>query len=147
MSQARSKKSRLFGAGFIWTKKTQITFLLFRLCLSRRCGSIARVNTRNRANARALESFLVVPSVLSTSPTCRIERALSDSPWQTRPGRLRTRLEERGARLELLDDHAGGREHGEAAVLELLGLHLLERLGVLGLEAEGIEVLRAKPPG
>ena len=28
------------------------------------------------------------------------------------------RLEERGARLELLDDHAGGREHGEAAVLE-----------------------------
>ena len=27
-------------------------------------------------------------------------------------------LEERGARLELLDDHAGGREHGEAAVLE-----------------------------
>ena len=57
------------------------------------------------------------------------------------------RLEERGARLELLDDHAGGREHGEAAVLELLGLHLLERLGVLGLEAEGIEVLRAKPPG
>ena len=68
-------------------------------------------------------------------------------PWQTRPGRLRTRLEERGARLELLDDHAGGREHGEAAVLELLGLHLLERLGVLGLEAEGIEVLRAKPPG
>ena len=78
LSQARSKKSRLFGAGFIWTKKTQITFLLFRLCLSRRCGSIARVNTRNRANARALESFLVVPSVLSTSPTCRIERALSD---------------------------------------------------------------------
>ena len=68
-------------------------------------------------------------------------------PWQARPGRLRTRLEERGARLELLDDHAGGREHGEAAVLELLGLHLLERLGVLGLEAEGIEVLRAKPPG
>ena len=61
------------------TKKTQITFLLFRLCLSRRCGSIARVNTRNRANARALESFLVVPSVLSTSPTCRIERALSDT--------------------------------------------------------------------
>ena len=56
-------------------------------------------------------------------------------------------LEEGSARLELLDDHAGGREHGEAAVLELLGLHLLERLGVLGLEAEGIEVLRAKPPG
>jgi hypothetical protein len=28
------------------------------------------------------------------------------------------RLEERGARLELLDDHSGGREHGEAAVLE-----------------------------
>ena len=27
-------------------------------------------------------------------------------------------LEERGARLELLDDHAGGGEHGEAAVLE-----------------------------
>ena len=52
---ARSKKSRLFGAGFIWTKKTQITFLLFRLCLSRRCGSITRVNTRNGANARALE--------------------------------------------------------------------------------------------
>ena len=55
LSQARSKKSRLFGAGFIWTKKTQITFLLFRLCSSGRCGSIARVNTRNGANARALE--------------------------------------------------------------------------------------------
>merc|ERR1719409_1797460 len=40
----------------------------------------------------------------------------------------------------LLDDHAGGGEHGEAAVLELLGLHLLERLGVLGIEAERVEV-------
>ena len=56
------------GAGFIWTKKTRITFLLFQLCSSRLCGSIARVNTRNGANARALESFLVVPSVLPTSP-------------------------------------------------------------------------------
>ena len=55
LSQARSKKSRLFGAGFIWTKKTQIKFMLFQLCSSRRCGSIARVNTRNGANARALE--------------------------------------------------------------------------------------------
>ena len=55
LSQARSKKSRLFGAGFIWTKKPKITFLSFRLCLSRRCGSITRVNTRNGVNARALE--------------------------------------------------------------------------------------------
>ena len=55
LSQARSKKSRLFGAGFIWTKKTQITFLSFRLCLSRRCGSIARVNTRNGVGVRVLE--------------------------------------------------------------------------------------------
>ena len=67
------------GAGFIWTKKTRITFLLFQLCSSRLCGSIARVNTRNGANARALESFLVVPSVLPTSPTCRVEYTLPDS--------------------------------------------------------------------
>jgi len=48
--------------------------------------------------------------------------------------------EERGTRLELLDDHTCGREHGEAAVLELLHLHLLELLGVLGLQAERVEV-------
>ena len=49
-----------YRAGLILTKnpvarKTRITFLLFRLCSSRRCGSFARVNTRNGANARALE--------------------------------------------------------------------------------------------
>merc|ERR1719472_285411 len=51
-----------------------------------------------------------------------------------------TSLEECGTRLELLDDHACGREHGEAAVLELLRLHLLELFGVLGLEAGRVEV-------
>ncbi len=40
---------------------------------------------------------------------------------------------------ELLGDEPGGREHSEAAVLELLGLHLLELVGVLRLEAKRIE--------
>merc|ERR1719504_600160 len=51
-----------------------------------------------------------------------------------------TTLEECGTRLELLDDHACGREHGEAAVLELLRLHLLELFGILGPEAGRVEV-------
>ena len=40
---------------------------------------------------------------------------------------------------ELLREEAGGREHGEAAVLELLRLHLGELGRVRGLEAEGVE--------
>ena len=39
----------------------------------------------------------------------------------------------------LLGEEASGGEHGEAAVLKLLGLHLEELGGVLGLEAEGVE--------
>ena len=108
-------------------------------CSGRCCGGCRR---RERAGAGRGPSAARGPSAIGAGKLGGGAR-----PWQARPGRLRTRLEERGARLELLDDHAGGREHGEAAVLELLGLHLLERLGVLGLEAEGIEVLRAKPPG
>jgi len=53
---------------------------------------------------------------------------------------ITTTLEERSTRLELLGDHTCGREHGEAAGLELLRLHLLELLGVLGLRAERVEV-------
>ena len=41
---------------------------------------------------------------------------------------------------ELLRDEAGDREHGDAAVLDLLGGHLRELGRVLGLEAEGVEV-------
>ena len=54
------------------------------------------------------------------------------------PGRLGHRL---------LREEAGRGDHREAAVRELLLLHQAELSGVLGLEAEGIEVLRAKPPG
>jgi len=39
----------------------------------------------------------------------------------------------------LLRDHAGSSDHGEAAVVELLGLHLFELLGILGLEAKRVE--------
>ena len=39
----------------------------------------------------------------------------------------------------LLGEESGSGEHGKAAVLELLGLHLEELLGVLGHEAEGVE--------
>ena len=39
---------------------------------------------------------------------------------------------------ELLGDEAHGGEHGEAAVLELLGLHLGELGRVLRLEAERV---------
>merc|ERR1719258_1019680 len=63
-----------------------------------------------------------------------------------------TALEELLARDELLDDHAGDADHGEAAVVELLRLHLLELGGRLGLEAERVEaevavlVVRADRP-
>merc|ERR1719240_1925708 len=50
-----------------------------------------------------------------------------------------SRLEELLASRQLLRDHAGGGNHGEAAVVELLGLHLLELLRISGLEAEWIE--------
>merc|ERR1719213_799678 len=40
---------------------------------------------------------------------------------------------------ELLRDETGDREHGEAAVLELLGLDLSELGAVGGLEAERVE--------
>ena len=63
----------------VYNLDSGITFLLFQLCSSRLCGSIARVNTRNGANARALERLLVVPSVLPTSPTCRVECTLPDN--------------------------------------------------------------------
>merc|ERR1719238_904329 len=92
---------------------------------------------RDRAGARRGPSTARGPSAIGAGKTW----------WRSRVchrrdrGRLLVpRLEKRGARLELLDDHARGGEHGEAAVLELLGLHLLERLGVLGLEAERVEV-------
>ena len=39
----------------------------------------------------------------------------------------------------LLREETGGGDHGKTAVLELLGLHLEELLGVLGGKAEGIE--------
>eukprot|EP00563_Minutocellus_polymorphus_P004713 CAMPEP_0181036520 /NCGR_PEP_ID=MMETSP1070-20121207/8903_1 /TAXON_ID=265543 /ORGANISM="Minutocellus polymorphus, Strain NH13" /LENGTH=148 /DNA_ID=CAMNT_0023114157 /DNA_START=82 /DNA_END=528 /DNA_ORIENTATION=+ len=39
----------------------------------------------------------------------------------------------------LLCEESSGGEHGKAAVLELLRLHLEELLGVLGGEAEGVE--------
>eukprot|EP00964_Phaeocystis_antarctica_P031999 scaffold18105_cov60-Phaeocystis_antarctica.AAC.3 len=53
--------------------------------------------------------------------------------------RTRTHLEELAARDALLDDHTGNGDHGEAAVVELLGLHLLELRGVGRLEAERVE--------
>merc|ERR1719331_2160739 len=84
---------------------------------------------RDRAGARRGPSTARGPSAIGAGKTW----------WRSRVchrrgrGRLLVpRLEERGARLELLDDHARGGEHGEAAVLELLG--------VLGLEAERVEV-------
>eukprot|EP00964_Phaeocystis_antarctica_P127081 scaffold90743_cov63-Phaeocystis_antarctica.AAC.2 len=48
-------------------------------------------------------------------------------------------LEELVAGHQLLHDHAGHGDHGEAAVVDLLGLHRLEARGVLGLEAERVE--------
>merc|ERR1719453_1608756 len=48
-------------------------------------------------------------------------------------------LEELAAADELLDHHAGDADHGEAAVVQLLGLHLGELLGVGGLEARRVE--------
>ena len=39
----------------------------------------------------------------------------------------------------LLGEEAGGGDHGEAAVVQLLVLHLEEALGVLGHEVEGVE--------
>ena len=48
-------------------------------------------------------------------------------------------LEELGAGDQLLDDHAGHGDHGEAPVVDLLGLHGLEARRVLGLEAERVE--------
>merc|ERR1719240_771750 len=52
---------------------------------------------------------------------------------------LMSRLEELLASRHLLRDHAGGGNHGEAAVVELLGLHFLELLRILGLQAEWVE--------
>merc|ERR1719359_1607519 len=40
---------------------------------------------------------------------------------------------------QLLCDHAGGGDHGEAAVVELLGLHFLELLRILGLEPKRVK--------
>ena len=40
---------------------------------------------------------------------------------------------------QLLGDHACNAKHGKAAVLELLGAHGVEGIGISGLEAEGIE--------
>merc|ERR1712118_200168 len=49
-------------------------------------------------------------------------------------------LEELGAGGELLADHASDAEHGEAAVVELLRLHLRELLVILRLEAQRVPV-------
>merc|ERR1712025_974477 len=54
------------------------------------------------------------------------------------PG-LGARLEELGAGDALLHDHAGDGDHGEAAVVELLRLHLLERERVRRLQTERVE--------
>tara|TARA_B100000459_G_scaffold66963_1_gene36936 strand:+ start:223 stop:543 length:321 start_codon:yes stop_codon:yes gene_type:complete len=48
-------------------------------------------------------------------------------------------LEDRLVVDELLGEEARGREHGQAAVLELLRLHLGELGRVRGLEAERVE--------
>merc|ERR1719263_723424 len=48
-------------------------------------------------------------------------------------------LEELVAGGELLAHHAGDRDHGEAAVVELLGLHLLELHRVVRLEPERVK--------
>lgn len=40
---------------------------------------------------------------------------------------------------ELLHEHTGDADHGQAAVVELLGLHGGERVIVGGLDAEGVE--------
>ena len=70
---------------------------------------------RDRAGARRDPSAARGPSAIGAGKTW----------WRSRVCHRRGRgrllvphLEERGARLELLDDHSGGREHGEAAVLE-----------------------------
>ena len=70
---------------------------------------------RDRAGARRDPSAARGPSAIGAGKTW----------WRSRVCHRRGRgrllvpnLEERGARLELLDDHAGGGEHGEAAVLE-----------------------------
>ena len=48
-------------------------------------------------------------------------------------------LEELVAGGELLAHHAGDRDHGEAAVVELLGLHVLELGRVVRLEPERVK--------
>lgn len=40
---------------------------------------------------------------------------------------------------KLLHNHTGSSQHSQAAVVDLLGLHLSEGLGILGFEAQGIE--------
>jgi len=52
---------------------------------------------------------------------------------------LRHGLEELVASCHLLRNHAGGCYHGEAAVVELLGLHALPLCGILWLETEWVE--------
>merc|ERR1719408_578889 len=53
--------------------------------------------------------------------------------------RLLEVLEDGDAVDELLGDEAHGGEHGDAAVLQFLGLHLSERLRCVWLEAERVE--------
>merc|ERR1719478_1670425 len=48
-------------------------------------------------------------------------------------------LEELAAGNELLGDHSGHGNHRKPSVVDLLGLHLLQRRRIRGLEAEGIE--------
>eukprot|EP00964_Phaeocystis_antarctica_P045543 scaffold26226_cov79-Phaeocystis_antarctica.AAC.4 len=53
-------------------------------------------------------------------------------------------LEELGAGDALLHDHAGDGDHGKAAVVELLALHLLESERVRRLQAERVEAQVAR---
>merc|ERR1719174_3370421 len=48
-------------------------------------------------------------------------------------------LEELLASCYLLGNHASHCNHGEAAIVELFGLHCLELLRILGLEAKGVK--------
>ena len=69
-------------------------------------------------------------------------RCLRRRDASTRHATSRTaRSEELVARGELLPDHARDRDHREAAVVELLGLHLLEARLSGGLEADSLEQL------
>merc|ERR1719160_645576 len=69
----------------------------------------------------------------------RVHKMQMTKTLQERAHSSKTVGEELLASRQLLSDHAGSCYHSKAAVVELLGLHLLELFGICGLKAKWVK--------